>query len=149
MADNYQLFSELVPALTKEERMWVEQVLGDPDQPKQVLADAGIKLDAVDVDYWPGFAWEIDSKGELWLYAEEYGNVSHAGEFVRALLARFRPADCWELTWAETCSKPRVGEFGGGALFVTARSVRAISAVDWVLRLQKAFERRSPCGNPR
>jgi hypothetical protein len=139
MADNFQLFSEIVPVLKDKEKAWVEQILGDTDKREQMLTDAGIKLDAIDVDDWPGFAWEIDFKGELWLYAEEYGNVSHAGEFIRAFLARFRPADCWELTWAETCSKPRVGEFGGGALFITARSVRAISAVDWILKHRKAF----------
>jgi len=149
MADNFKLFSEVVPALTAAERRWVQRVLAD-DADAKLLQGAGIDPNAVDLDDWPGFEWEINpGNGELWLYAQSCGNAAHAGELVRALLARFRPADCWHLTWAETCSKPRVSEFGGGALFVTARAVRTTRAHNWVERQRKAYARLSTRRKPR
>ena len=148
MADNYQLFSEIIPTLTQGERAWAERVLGctqqpdGPDDAAKILKEAGVDMDAVDLDEWPGFQWSIDSPdSELWLYGEEFGNVSHVAEFVRAFLARFRPAACWHLTWAETCSRPRIGEFGGGAVFVTASAVKVFSPTSWIERRRKAFER--------
>jgi hypothetical protein len=149
MADNYQLFSEIIPKLTIEERVWSERVLRwlQPEECSEDVAkdlkDAGIDVDAVDPDDWPGFQWELTRPDfDLWLYGVECGNVSHVGEFVRAFLARFRLSDSWSLTWAETCSKPRIGEFGGGALFVTVRSVEFFSAAAWIDQQRQAFEAR-------
>ena len=102
MADNYQKFSELVPAIIPKERAWIERVLEATEataEQQQVLREAGIRPDTVDPEYWPGFEWKLDADTpDLWLYAEDYGNVSHVGEFVRAFLARFRPDDCWHVT---------------------------------------------------
>ena len=144
MADCYQLFSEIIPALTPEEQAWAERLLGcmkdhEPDEStEKILKEAGVPLNAVCLDEWPGFQWQITRHDlDLWVYSEEYGNVSHAGEFARAFLARFRPADCWQLTWAETCSKPRIGEFGGGGLFVTASRVSYCVPHDWLRRRKK------------
>ena len=155
MADNYVLFSQVVPRLTAAERAWAERTLGggergdelqhDEPDPARALHASGIRTRHVDPDDWPGFAWELTRPGnDLWLYSSESGNPVHAGEFVRALLARFRRRDCWTLTWAETCSRPRVGEFGGGGLFVTAGSVRAFSASDWLAGRRRAFAGSDP-----
>jgi hypothetical protein len=141
MADNFQQFSEIVPALTAKEQAWARRVLGEIRSAKQLTA-AGINPKVTDLDDWPGFHWEVDpDNGDLWLCGQDHGNVSHAAEFVRAMLARFRPTDCWSLTWSETCSRPRVGEFGGGGVFVTSRSVRAFGALNWVQRQRKAFQK--------
>ena len=59
---------------------------------------------------------------------------------VQKFLKKFRPADCWPLTYSETCSKPRVGEFGGGALFVTATDVKWQSAFSFIEQERRAFE---------
>lgn len=151
MADNYQLFSEIIPSLTEEEQAWARRILGcTQDQDGQngaedagaMLKDGGIDLSAVDSDAWPGFQWNIDeTHAGLWVYGEECGNVIHVAEFVRAFLAMFRPTACWQLTWAETCSKPRVGEFSGGGLFVTAASVTLCMPQDWLAERSKEFDR--------
>lgn len=135
MADNYVLFSEVIPKLSGEERAWARTVLkagqdgdgvrewGGGPALRAVLAEAGVDLAELEADEWPAFEWEIDSAtGDLWLYSAGEGDVGHAAAFARGLLARFRPRDVWTLTWAETCSRPRVGEFGGGAVFVGADS---------------------------
>ena len=44
------------------------------------------------------------------------------------------------LTYATTCSKPRVGEFGGGAVFVTAHEIKWQNAYDFVEQERTAFE---------
>ena len=151
MADNYQQFSEIIPALTEPERTWAERVLAcnsdgdhadDGTDAKRVLKEAGIRVRTIDCDDWPGFQFELKGPDfDLWLYGHEYANVSHVGEFVRAFLARFRPIACWSLTWAESCSKPRLGEFGGGGLFVTARTVKVFNVAHWVDRRRRKFEK--------
>jgi hypothetical protein len=64
----------------------------------------------------------------LWLYAEEFGCVDRVAHLVQKFLRRFRPEDCWSLTYATTCSRPRVGEFGGGAVFVAADRIKWINS---------------------
>ena len=116
MADNYTLFSEVVPALNAKEHTWALRLLrASGDGAANSLAAAGIDLDLQE-DPWPAFQWELGPQRspDLWLYSHECGNLDHVTRFVQALLRRFRRQDYWTLTWAETCSRPRSGEFGGG-----------------------------------
>jgi len=145
MADNFQQFCESIDDLTGSEKDWVETVLGanGPTLPT-VLLDAGIRVADIDPEYWPDFEWDLAPKeqdphaSELLVYSQEHGSVSNAAEFARAFLARFRPQACWTVTWAETCSKPRVGQFGGGAMFVTARTIETTRLDDWTDKRLKA-----------
>lgn len=34
--------------------------------------------------------------------------------------------------WADTCSKPRLDAFGGGAMFVTATEIRGMHTSRWL-----------------
>ena len=58
---------------------------------------------------------------------------------VQKFLKRFRPDQWWSLTYAATCSKPRVGEFGGGAVFVTADEIFQQDACDFVQAKRTQF----------
>ena len=69
-----------------------------------------------------------------------HGDPTHVAWLVRKFLARFRPDECWSLTFATTCSKPRAGEFGGGAVFVTARGSRSQDGYSFVEDQAKAFQ---------
>jgi hypothetical protein len=82
----------------------------------------------------------------LWLYADENGNPDNVAHLVHKFLKQFRPNECWSLTWATTCSKPRVGEFGGGAIFVTAHEIRWENAYDFVAKNREAFDKRGKAG---
>jgi len=147
MANNYTLFSEVITGFTAEEKAWVMALTDDPESDPPDLVAAGIATKEIDSDDWPGFEWELtEPAGELWIHSEECGNVVHAAQFVRAFLARFRPKASWQMTWAEICSKPRTGEFGGGAVFVTALSVRLFTAHDWTAQQLKKFERSGRLG---
>ena len=146
MADYYQQFSESILALTKDEQAWVRGVLttnDDPETTKTTLKENGIDCQAIEYpEYWPDFQWVIDADG-LWLYSDEHGDLEQVAEFVRAFLARFRPNQCWSLTWSSTCSKPRIGEFGGGALFVTAKQVRFQNAHQFIDQQRERFRRKA------
>ena len=78
----------------------------------------------------------------LWIYSEEHGNVDCVSHVVQKFLKKFRPDECWSLTYATTCSKPRVGEFGGGALFVTASDIKWQNAYDFVEQEKSREESR-------
>ena len=146
MADNYLRFSAILPALSSKEQSWVRRLLAESASRKD-LARAGIDVDAIDPEMWPGFSWEIEQpSGELWLYSQDCCDPQHVGQFVRAFLARFRPRECWGLTWAETCSRPIVGEFGGGGIFVTAREIQTFNVHEWLRQRQKAFLKTKPAG---
>jgi hypothetical protein len=96
----------------------------------------------------PGFVYSLDDdhdtlgngRRHLWIHAGEWGYVDGAARLVRKFLKRFRPDQCWSLTYATVCSKPRVGEFGGGAVFVTADEIRWQDAYDFVEQQRAAFQ---------
>jgi hypothetical protein len=58
---------------------------------------------------------------------------------VQKFLRQFRPNESWSLAFATTCSKLRLGEFGGGVCFVTAGSIKSFDAGDFVSRRRAAF----------
>jgi len=139
MADNYLQFSEMLETKDAEERLWLT------DQLEYIVVEAGkiYLLDenphADDVtwegprflhgieefrDDWNeiGFTWCLEGDG-LWIYTEESGNPDTAAMLIQAFFRKFHPKGIWKLEWAETCSKPRLNEFGGGAVVVTANDM--------------------------
>jgi hypothetical protein len=75
----------------------------------------------------------------IWLYADEGAEIDLVAHFVQKFLRKFRPKDCWSLTYATTCSKPQVGEFGGGAVFVTAAEIKYESAYGFIEQQRADF----------
>ncbi len=166
MPDHHLQFAEVLPQLTVEEERWLQHqleivcVFGDQEYLKDDLpvelhpADAeweGCRayrdLDGYesDLDESAGFDYRFsdDPRGEggrhLWLYSEECGHVDRVAHLIQKFLRDFRPHRCWSLTYATTCSKPRVGEFGGGAVFVTADDIKWHSADEFVEQQRAAF----------
>lgn len=154
MANNYCIFSEMIGDITEEEEEWISRFLTSPedwDTPdisqdddeadderfKDWLVFHGFREDGEDLDmdvdcYYPNFQWDLERrerKGkkvtELWLYAEEGFDLDHVINLVVELHKKFRPKGEFTLTWAEYCSKPRIGEFGGGAVAIYG------TKVDW------------------
>jgi hypothetical protein len=170
MADYFTQFSEVVPNLTAEEEAWLRRqlevvhVFGDRSFTEEELPD-GLKV--ADAD-WSGHRLFLKPEGcdaeedgnriceyefqdddrparwgrHLWLYTEESGDPESVADLVQKFLKRFRPDQCWVLTFACTCSKPRVSSFGGGAVFVTADEIRSSDGSDFVNEQQKAFDSR-------
>ena len=166
MADNYLQFSEVLPALTDEENAWLREqlqyvyVVGDREYsendlpadfaPEQVTWE-GFRVfrsrnspDDEFLDFEFSFDKGDDGSRDLRLYATESGNPDQVAYVVQQFLRRFRPDQCWSLTYAESCSKPRISEFGGGAVFVTADRVEFFGSHDFVQQKRAAFA----AGNP-
>ncbi|MGO9115646.1 MAG: hypothetical protein ACLP9L_41090 [Thermoguttaceae bacterium] len=170
MADHFQQFSEMLPNLTAEEAAWLEEqlqpilVFGDREFCEDDPAIATLPVS--DPDFTgprflrddPDFDCRYDVRDfefdfiddqdngtpptrELWLYADTHGNPEHVAWLIQKFLKRFRPDQCWSLTYANTCSKPRVGEFSGGAVFVTANEIKQQTADDFVQQQRAASEK--------
>ena len=163
MANNYLQFSEAISDLTDDECDWLHRqletvyVFGDRE-----YTDAGVPgdlspsdatwsgcralRDYPDADGDVGFQCEFLDNEELgpnlWLYAEEGGDPLRVAHLVQKFLRKFRTDQCWSLTYATTCSKLRLGEFSGGAVFVTAEAVESFDAYDFVTARQTAFADR-------
>jgi hypothetical protein len=158
MADNYVLFSEaLVLRGTKKEvekkEEWIELILTsgsryeEVEALKEYLRGEGIDEEPELTQDWPGFRWKIHRhEGQehyLWMYSEEVGNIDHVASFAAAFLKKFDPGYSFFFAWAEICSKPRIGEFGGGAMIVSADGEKYLdtspSAVNDLYRGRKAI----------
>lgn len=83
---------------------------------------------------WREFS--IESSGE--------SSVSHACEFIKAFLAKFRSTKAHALEWAMTCNKNEPDAFGGGAAFITATEIKYTNTYDWIDRQVKRFNRKPP-----
>lgn len=162
MANNYMLFSEAIHQFNEEERAWcesrlrhLEQVL--PGYDENGLDEKGKRCGPEDEPYLNGagglgFQWRLDAESnghELWMHAEESCNLEHVALFVQEFLARFRPNEYFTLTWAETCSKPRISEFSGGGAFVTAEAIEWHGVTAWICRKVAEFsQQEKPVESP-
>ena len=152
MANNYVEFSETLTIESEEERKWVLDILdrcekymvcgeveGEPpkDLPKEAISM---------MQDWGciGFRWEAEDD-YIWFYSEESGDTAVLEHIVQAFLKKFHPRRCWYVEGAYRCSKPRIGEFGGYAVFVTANDIKWVNTCVWVLNEIMEFRRRDRC----
>lgn len=131
MADYYSQFSEGIDGITEKEAEWIQAFLekeypADPSlekERKEWLDARFLNKDEDYLDIWPHFEWEIE-KGTaglyLWLRSDESFSEDHLAGFLRAFLKKFRPKGVVTINVAGTCSKPRVGEFGGSWMAISA-----------------------------
>jgi hypothetical protein len=110
-------------------------------------------LHDVEGDDDAGFQYQFMEDEELgrhlWVYADEGGDPDRVAHLVQKFLRQFRPHEWWSLTYATTCSKLRLGEFSGGAVFVTADRIEPFDAYDFVNEYRARFTARArPCDRP-
>jgi hypothetical protein len=170
LANNYLQFSEVIQQLTPAEERWLNEQLsfvyvfdGEELDEEHLPGtkhpeDADYRgcrafsdmedADSGDDDAGFEHAFGTDEGGpenwgrHLWIYAEEGGDVERVAHLVQKFLKKFRPDECWSLSYSTTCSKPRVGEFGGGAVFVTANDIKWQSTFAFICDELKAFQER-------
>lgn len=123
MANNYCQFSTAIEYITAEEQEWAEAELTR-------LADLNEDNDG-NLEF--GHEFDVDDHVSLYLNSgNESGNPSAVVNFVQSFIRKFRPSYVFSMEWAETCSKLRVGEFGGGAVIVTAKKVKWMATSTWI-----------------
>ncbi len=133
MANSYTQFSESIGDITPQEEEWIKSVLalegGSEEDEKKLMELLSLEGDpaAFDLGCWPYFEWKLAQElpkdlpgtySDLWLYCEEGFVERHLEIFVREFICRFRPDYIFSITGADTCSKPRRGEFGGWWLVI-------------------------------
>jgi len=146
MANNYLEFSECIEELTDEEIAffdacfkWEPPYNEDHELPEDFEWPAWYDQDAESV----GFDYDLDRKARtLDFYGEEYGNVDTVGALVHEFIVKFRPDFVFHLTFAETCSKLRTGEFGGGALVVSKYGIEWVNAHQWATDKEEEIRKR-------
>lgn len=159
MANNYLQFSMSVPMKTQTEEEWCRAslttlgdfLLGTEADVEQLDNELSSVVNEARHKDWThqGFEWSISSApdkaeqvAELWLYADESGEPEQVAAFLRAYLMKFNPGGSLWFSWAYTCSKMRVNEFGGGAVVVTSRRVMFFDAQDWATRRAASAAKR-------
>lgn len=162
MAESYLQFSEVLAPLSDAEANWLRQQLepvyifgdrtfGEDDLPADLSPEKADRicvraLRDFDTDEELGFEYQFRSDPalgqHLWLYADEWGSPFVVAHLVQMFLRQFRPDTYWSLTYSASCSKPRVSEFGGGAMFVTAESIESFEVGEFVEQRRAAFQAR-------
>jgi len=144
MANNYLQFSESMHLLTPEHVTWWKEAIADPGKQTTPLWSKelyGSIKDEVGLGEDEPYGVEVtfeESSGvtKMFLIAEEIGHPVEVGLLVQAFLKHFEMhKDIFRLTWSETCSKMRVGEFGGGFLIANSQDIVSMS-IDEMVELE-------------
>ncbi len=143
MANNYCEYSESISDLTEVEIKWLE---------KQITAnDEAFSKDKIDWEEYFAASLRpyshVDNFGmgdprrgrgrrrpsRMWItaYGDDGGSLDAVANFLQKFLKKFRADEIVTITWADTCSKPRIGEFGGGAVVITAKTQKWMTTYDW------------------
>ena len=120
MADNYLLFSEEIETESDEAARWIEAQLKK----------------AVDSDEGGICAFEREG-AKIWVYSEDYADVGRLENVLAEYQKKFGDQKAITLSWASTCSKPRLSEFGGGASVIVAGKVKNLDASQWAEKLAR------------
>lgn len=157
MADYYLQFSEKIEIRSDAERQWL---IGQTDiaqlEAEQLrinpIKNKGLWKKAIEASPFVLLWHFIENENipfshafeesQWWIYAQECGDLGAATELVQAFFLQFRPEGEFTLTWTESCSKPRQGEFAGGACIVTAQSIEMMRAHQWLEMRRAASARR-------
>lgn len=136
MADIYTQFSEIIENLTEPERGWWDKELSAnelayKDDGWYKLEDRGARNAVLDDNH--------DGTWNIWFNSETDDDFEALVNSIQRFLKAHRPKDCFVMSWAETCSKPRVAEFGGGAAFVTANETKWNFTQQWLHDKKQEF----------
>ena len=128
MADYYTRFSTSIPYRTQQERLWLLAQLGEQGQ------------DQDENDWYCDYEDDHDKK-TIWVHSEESGNPHALANLIARFQTRFDISTPWTIGWANTCSRPRIDAFDGGALAVYKGKICVASPHklinQWIARQQR------------
>ncbi len=105
---------------------------GNARRAEDVWGELAAELYREDGGY-PGFQVEVDHEhgpGALWIHSDEYGEPEHVIRFVLRCAEALNLQGCWGFTWSQSCSKPRLDSFGGGAHVIDLGKRQSIADID-------------------
>lgn len=83
------------------------------------------------VDDWSFEATNYDSANAIWIHSDS-GGEDAACHFVQHLLDKFGVTEAITFEWANTCTKPCLDAFGGGAVVITATDIKSMTTSQWL-----------------
>jgi len=114
MANNYTQFSTQIECATEEQATWLAEELNK------------------DGEFGPSCDAEIQEDNKtVWLNSEENADLERIVDVLCEFQNCFKLTDAITFSWAHTCSKPRLDEFGGGAVVVKNGKDYWIDAQQW------------------
>lgn len=98
-----------------------------------------LQSDMEQMEFDPGYvgfdaSWEDDG---IWFHHDESADVDAIIGVVQHIMKECDITEPVGFCWAFTCSKPRLDEFGGGAVAITQTTIEHIDTFQW---LQSALE---------
>lgn len=95
-----------------------------------------------DEDYGP-YVQEVSLTGDcLTISSESNPNIAAIAHSIQAVMAYYHLTSCVFFEWAYIPSRPGVGFYGGGAVFITARDYSIHTTLDWIG--EKLFNFKNP-----
>lgn len=129
MADYYTHFSTLIHFRDRKEQLWLLAQLDAQD------------TSAEDEGPYCNYKDEPNNQA-VWVYTEESGNVNGLADLVARFQTRFAIPTPWILEWANTCSRPVLDSFSGGAIAVYKGKIHHIWPHDLAKRWIKQQTRK-------
>ena len=154
MANNYQQHSFMIDSLTPAEAYWIRKRFDEIDKKNDdedeqepiwigdvAFEDGHFVYDPPLEDGKEPVAEQIkEHPKSLWLYSEEGADLDSLVDFLQDFLKENRPDSYIGFEWANTCSKMRLDEFSGGAVFITAEKTDWTCTYDFLETKRKEFE---------
>ena len=116
MAENFTQFSEMIECETEE-------------QVQFLLAKLNKKGDS-------GQCCEAKREGlkDVWIHSDENPDLEQMVDVLCEFQKKFKLKKPIVISWAHSCSKPRLSEFGGGAVVIMRGKEYWIDAATWAHR---------------
>lgn len=132
MANNHNLFSENLLLATIEQEKAAMKLFEEMCESDEPLNFEMSPLSEVSED-----------KVGLWIRHADGGSVDDVLDFVEKLGKALKLKGKWAFSWASTCDRPRVSEFGGGAATINLRNGRVefVNTFAWLEKKMKGAER--------
>lgn len=157
MANNYTQFSEKILLNNGKEMLWWKQHLDITEETRDAWDEEGRPItDEARFFYRTtegGSDWSFNHRVKIdmettrycvWFSSWKNGNVDQVAKLVQLFAQEMRPDLHFTLSWADTCDKLRIGEFGGGAVIVTKDEIRYFSTFEWLSEQEKACTPSAP-----
>jgi hypothetical protein len=138
MSNQYTEFSQVVENLTEAEISWLRSGLERSEQEEEGDDNQIIYATVVETNLLRG----ADSKPYLWIQGE-YGLNEATIKFLQTFLQTFRPDEVIGIEQAIYADRPRAGEFGGSATFITAKTITGFSTTEWLEQQHQHFEAKT------
>lgn len=125
MANNYCQFSEMIACEGIQKEALLERL-----------------VEADDAEEGPACEYEADKDG-VWIHSEDNCNLEMLVGILACWQKDYGLEDALGLTWSNTCSAPRLGEFGGGGVVIHKGEEHWIDVTMWCLNKINEVEKES------